>query len=173
MLREHTEQQADNLAPSSARPIVLIEWEHSGTPELLCATGIITYDSRLFGLAPITVNKVVNGVSALLTLTATNERIAESINNTWREGLCRIYNIPAQPADNRGYAAEEAIVQIDGEIDSSQWDGADKIKIDVRQTTISSNRTPRDRLDNFGNHMPAPGTAFRWEDDEIILVKER
>jgi hypothetical protein len=170
MLRSHTEEQADNVSLPVTAPVLILEWAHSGTPELLSASGLVEFDSRLYTPAPIRIDRITNGRSAQITLTATPQRVSEVHNKTWRGGECKIYSIPAVAGASRVYTLQQALLVIHGEIVKSSWGGGSTITVEVAQSAFGANLTPRDRLDSFGNHMPRPGTAFAVAGDEVILV---
>lgn len=169
MALAHTEAQKNNLEETSTRPITILQLEHSGAIEYLSCSGVVQMDSILYSAGTASVRNIEAGRSAVITVPATATRVAETINNTWRGGICKIYAIPALPDDDAEFVLADAIFQLDGLILNSKWQGS-SVTITAIQKNLDGNFTPRNRIDEYTNHVPAPGTILAWEGDTLVLV---
>ncbi len=172
MLRDHTSQQEENVRANETRPIYLICWQHSGLLELLSCSGNVVFDSMAFNPTGTKIRSIADSQSAIITMPATAQRITEVQNSTWRDGECKIYCLPAKPASSSGYTRAESILQLNGTIISSSFSG-ELITVNAVQNSFDGKLSPRNRLDEFGSHMPAAGTVLTWEGSQVVLVARK
>lgn len=151
-----TSQHVVNISQQATRPVYLVRLAHSGTEELLSASGRVEYDGEIY-LPGITVAGIEDGESATLTLPATATRVTETQNGTWRHGVCDIYAIPASPSDEASYT--DAVLMLDGVIAASSFSG-DRVTIRAVQRTRDSSYTPRNLISEFCSNLPAPGLSL-------------
>lgn len=168
-VRTHTQEQENRLLAKETKPIRLVVWEHSGIEELISCSGDVEYDSQNYTSASVDITRLSDGRTATLTMPATSTRITETRTKAWRRGVCKIYAIIAEPNDSNIYTTSDAILELDGYIRQSRYAGG-KITVSASQISLDGNFTPRNRAEEFANHIPAPNTLLEWEGDKIVLV---
>jgi len=170
---ELTAEQWTNTREVSTRPIRLIEWQHAGYTETLSESGNVEYDGALYTAGGIFSVTVDDGRSAVITLPATNERIAETIGGRWRGGkICKIIAIPGMPDDELIYTAEQGIVVLDGIIDGSEYSGG-LLSVRVIHKYVSGKQTPRQTFNAFSAILPPAGSLVIWEGETFMLGSRR
>ena len=173
MPRVLSDAQLANVQGPSTRPVYLVDWEHSGVQELIaCTSGDVIYDSMTFVAGDLRLNGIPNGRSARLSMPASAARAAETISGSWRQGLCKIYLIPALPDDEMNFAAADGILVLDGQIRTSSIE-TDNISVTVEHIAAGSRLSPRHTFDAVCNHLPAAGTVISWEGDTVVLEPPR
>lgn len=166
------EASQNNLEADSTRPINLVRWEHAGFLELLSCSGEdITLNGEIYVSGGVNISSIKDGRTATLTEPSNPTRTAQVQNDTWRNGICQIYAIPAVPGNGTTYTSAEAVMQLDGLIDTSK-DARGKITVAVVHR-FSTGFTPRNTIDEIADYLPAPGTILIWEDTELVLEARR
>lgn len=172
MPRSVTAAQQANLEADATRPVYLVSWEHSGSEELLSCAGEVIFDGQTFTAGGLRVTQISDSRSATISLPATATRVGETQHGTWRQGACKIWQIPAAPSDGDTFDAADGILLIDGEIRSSAFSG-EGISVAVSHRTLSQQLTPRHTYDAVTVFSPAAGTVLTWEGDKLILESPR
>jgi hypothetical protein len=169
MPRTLTSDQLSNVQQEATRPVYLVDWEHSGTQELIaCTSGAVVYDGMTFNAGDLKVVSIDGGKSAQLSMPASPTRGMEVQNGTWRMGYCKIYLVPALPGDTLTFVEADGLLVLDGEIRSSALSG-NSIGVSVQSTSDGVILSPRHTFDAVSNHLPAAGTIISWEGDQLVL----
>jgi hypothetical protein len=172
MPRSVTAAQRANLELAATRPLYLVSWEHSGSEELLSCGPEIVFDGQTFTAGGLRVDQISDSRSATISLPATSTRVTETQNGTWRQGSCKIWQIPSAPSDGDTFDAADGILLIDGEIRASEFSG-EEIVASITHKTLSRKLTPRHTVDAVTAFSPAPGTIISWEGEKLILESPR
>lgn len=166
MPRALTAWQLDNCDSATAKPICLMQLNHSGTVEYLSATGAVTYDGQLYTAGGFNINSIVDSRSATFTLAATPARMAEVTRSTYRRGICIIYYIPGVDGDTPTYTADKGVLMLDGRIDTSGVsDGL--VTVVAMNKYLTGRLGPGYTFNQFCSHMPAPGSSIVWEGETV------
>lgn len=165
-------QQANALADASAE-IYLVRWEHSGTLELLSANDRIVFDNEVYLPGVINEPSIEDESSATITLPGDAARIADSINSTWRNGICQIYHLTAETGHLGSFDAEMGFLQLDGVIVNSTVAGNGLVTVEVLHKSLTQRLTPRHTAGEFLGNLPAVGTTFTHEGASVVLRSAR
>lgn len=168
-MRATTDAMLANLQADSTKPVYVVQIAHGSTPELLSASGPVEFDGEDYA-GFVNVSTVTNGESATLTLPATAQRAMQVQNGIWRNGYCKIYALPALPADGNKYTSAEGLLVLDGVILTSVL-ARNTVQVSVVHKYLAGKTTPGDLYDAVCNHMPAPGTVLVWEGERLILER--
>lgn len=169
MIRDYTTGQYNNTQLLDARDITLVRWEHSGVEERLSCNGRIVFDGEVYTEGGLFQPVINDQREATITLPVSSTRLAEVENGTWREGICQIYKIPAVPGDVTTFALEEAYLQINGVIDSSQAANG-LITVQVLQIDIAGSLTPRITANQMFSQVLTAGSII--VNDGVTMVLE-
>lgn len=162
MPRDLTAWQLANSDSATAKPICLMQLNHSGAVEYISATGAVTYDGQLYTAGGFNISSIIDSRSATFTLIATPARVAEVTRSAYRRGLCMIYYIPGEAGDTPTYTADKAVLLLDGRIDtSSVSDGL--VTVVAMNKYLTGRMGPGYTFNQFCTHMPAPGSSIVWE----------
>lgn len=172
MSRTLTASQIANTKEIATRPVLIVRLAHSGSTELLSASGDIVFNGELYQEGGFTLDGIRNGDSASLTLQATPARVAEVTSGAWRHGVCQIYLIPGVPEDSGEYAAAAGVQMLDGIITQSSYN-AGRIAVSAKQISLSGNYTPRNLIGEVCSFIDPPGTVLGWQGDNIVLESRR
>ncbi len=168
-----TTTQFNNARAVSTRPVKLIRWEHSGALELLSGSGDISLDGELYEPGGFFTVSTEDGRTGSLTMPATPARVAECYSGNWRNGkICQIYSVPGLPSDDGLYTLAEAILELDGIIDSSSASGG-ILTVSAVHWSLRGNITPRTSCNEFSQLIPAANTLVEWEGQSYVLVARR
>jgi len=172
--RELTASQFALLTASATAPIYLVAWEHSGIRETLSMSGDIIFADELYTGGDVTVTNIKNGIAGTLNVFASTERIAQVVSGTWRGSKeCKIYNVPASLTDGAFmYATEDAILELDGIINSSGYSG-NRITVQIVHKYFNRQMTPRNTYNEITEHAPPPGTMITVGTDKYVLKSTR
>lgn len=170
---ELSSSQRVNLDLTATRPVYVARIAHSGFEELLSGTGRVVFDGEIYAAGGISIKSITDNQTATLELPVTAARMGDIQNGTWRNGVCKIYAIPASPDDDGEFEASAGMLVLDGFIDSSNYSGGDRITCNATQTGMGRNLTPRNTLSEVCNHINPPGTVLAWQDDKLTLESRR
>ena len=172
MARTLTDAHFNNTSAVVTRPIFVVQLQHSGAVEYLSSSGDITFDNVSYAAGGVEVDSISDNYSATLTLHATNARIQECVNGSWRGNkLCRLYGIPASPADDNYFNLDDGLLLLDGIINDSRVSGR-SIKIQGIHKYSSASYTPRLNCSETSNLIPAAGSVFSWQNGSYVLVSK-
>jgi hypothetical protein len=173
MPRILTGDQFTNVTATSTRPIYLVQLQFASVVEYLSSSGEILFDDITYEAGGIDVQSIAGSTAAQLSLFATTDRIAQTIGGSWRgERTCKIYGIPALPESGTDYDMVDALLLIDGYIDSARVSG-DRVTVSVVHKHTSSSYTPRLNCSELSAYTPRAGTVFTWEGGTYTLVSKR
>ena len=173
MTRSATDDQVENLTSGATRPIIIVCWEHSGAQELISCTGRVEYDGEIYQPGILQIVSIQENRSAVFSMPATKQRLSEVNNSTWRRGVCKIWQIPANSSDTAGYSVTDSIMLLDGVIDSSRMSQNNQITVSAVHKNLDGNNTPRNTLNEIASNLPSAGSVLVWEDDTIVLEAPR
>lgn len=154
------------------KPLVLIDWGHSGDVVYLSSGFQVTFNNTLYVPGDVSVTGITDGNEATLEAPATDERRQEILNDLYRNGVCKIYLISGLPDDDGVYEIEDAVLRLDGIITSSGFSG-DRIRCRAVQTNTTGKISPRNLISEVANHIPASGSVFEWETKKTSLERKR
>jgi len=158
-----TTAQFDNLRGVATRPITLVRWEYSGALELISLSGDnIEFDGEIYLSSGLDLVSIDGSNSAVLSLVVSDDRIAQAVSGSWRNGkICQIYEIPALPDDDEFvYDAADGILKLDGIIDSSPYTNG-KITVNILHKYLAGKFTPRYRVNDFTASIPSAGSFLK------------
>lgn len=161
MGRFESSAQVANVEAEVTRPIYVLAWEHSGTEELLSASGDITLDGKNYAGGFIRKDgiSITEGIGATISVFASAARVMEVQNGTWREGFCKLYYIPASPGDSSTFDLSDAVLVLDGVIDSSRYSSG-RVTVKAIHSNFDGNYSPRHLVSSVSNHIPPTGTVI-------------
>lgn len=172
-MRTLTDSQRAAVDPGATKPLFVCEIAHSGTPELLSASGEVVYDGRIFAAGGCRVTAISDASSATIELPWSPARVNEVETGAWRNGICKIWAIPALPDDvEQVYGAADGILMLDGQIKSSGFSG-DRISVNATHVSALARLSPRHTFEAVCNHIPAAGSTITWEGDVLTLESRR
>lgn len=163
-----TVDQLDRMEQVVTRPIYLVQLNHSGTVEYLSCSGDITFDSQVYVAGGAAIATINNSESATIVVPNSVARLDQIQNNDWLDGICVIYYIPALPSDGDSFALGDALLMLDGIIDSSGLRG-ESVNIAVRHKWLTGNMSPIYTFDQFCNHIPPAGSTLEWDNETVVL----
>lgn len=160
MLRSHTQEQLEPTLENEARDITLIRWEHSGALELLSCNDLIEFDGESYQAGGVSSPpEIVDRREATIVMPATPDRVQESEQGVWREGICEIWKIPAAPGDEFQYPLERGKLQLKGVIDTSEAvDGV--LTVRAVHQDLGASQSPRVTINQVLDQVLVEGTII-------------
>lgn len=169
MLRSLSARQQANVLSEASAEIYLVRWEHSGTLELLSSNGRIVYDGEVYLPGVINEPSIEDDASATITMPGNPQRIADSINGTWRNGICQIIHLTAETDHLGTFTQEMGFLHLDGVIVNSPVGGNDIVSVGIVHKSITERLTPRHVAAEFMSDIPVVGSTFTHEGVSVIL----
>lgn len=163
-----TDAHLANMMEVVTRPIYLLQLNHSGTVEYLSCSGECTFDSQVYTPGGASIGNVVNAKEATVVVPNSPARVDELQTNAWRDGICKLYYIPALPADGNAFVVADAILMLDGIIDSSGLRG-ETLNIVAKNKWLTGNMSPVYTFDQVCNHIPPAGSTLEWDNTTVVL----
>lgn len=172
-MRTITDTQQDLVTASATRPIFIVEIAHSGTPEFLSASGDLTFNGQPYSAGGCRVTALEDAQAATVELPWTAQRVLEVQTGAWRNGVCKVWAIPASPDDDPAvYSLSDGILMLDGKLRGSAFQG-ERIVCQAAHVSAVSKISPRHTFESVCNHIPATGSQIVWEGDILTLESRR
>lgn len=172
MSRDIQLTQYENASRAVTDPLLLLLWAHSGVQERLSCSSAATLDGQTYTAGAAEVNGLIIGESATVIVPANPERFAQVNNGTYRNQVCKIYSIAADPSKEDEFLLSDAVLALDGIIVSSEFSGG-QIKAQIAHKTLTGNLTPRIKLNQLANHIPPAGTVLVSTKQNVELERSR
>ena len=162
-LGDLTAQQISILSSGATKPIMIMKILHGASEEYISFNGNLEFDSQSYIGGQASISGMKLHQSASIELNATPVRIGEVQSSRWRNGHCKIYFIIAPIGTPMTFSLSDAIVVLDGKIDSSNYDDKNSsINMKILHRALSGALIPPFRFNQFCNHMPTTGDNLNW-----------
>ncbi len=167
-----TTAQLALLSPETTKPLVLIQWAHSGLLELLSCGDDAALNGEKYTEGLIKLESMEANKRAVLSVPATATRLAEMQTRSWRNGACKIYSVFSAP-DVSDYITKDVLLSIDGVIVKSSSSDLKTVKVIVEHRGLSSLMTPRNIIDEVTKNTNPAGATLTWQGTKIIFKAPR
>ena len=172
MPRAITPAQISSLSGTVTRPLYIVILEHSGFTEYLSTGGDVTWAGLPFTNG-VDVKLSNNSDTATLTLPITPERFSACANGSWRgRKTCQVISLPASPTQDASFTFFEAVLILDGFIDSSSARGNALTVVGISANLVQG-YTPGLTTGEISDLIPPVGSAFKLDTTSYVLKSRR
>ena len=173
MSRDLPLYQLQNASRVITSPLLLVLWAHSGTEERLSCSDTVTLDGETYS-GGIEVSNLVIGESATVVVDATAQRVFEVNAGAYRNQICKIYSISADPQQADAFESMDAVLALDGIISSSGFSESDgTVRASIVHKNLSNRLTPAMTISQVANHIPPAGTVLVSDKQNTELERSR